>query len=80
MAYAISTKTSYASLFFFFSPEWRSYFNIVVTNARKPGFFKEKKPFLSLGMLCIYINICNLLLTLAVSVIFHDFVIICCFL
>lgn len=29
-------------------PEWRSYFNIVVTNARKPGFFKEKKPFLSL--------------------------------
>ncbi|XP_052244584.1 5'-nucleotidase domain-containing protein 1-like isoform X3 [Dreissena polymorpha] len=29
-------------------PDWKSYFDIIVTNARKPGFFKDNKPFLSL--------------------------------
>ncbi|WAR09485.1 NT5D1-like protein [Mya arenaria] len=28
--------------------DWKSYFDIIVTNARKPGFFQDQKPFLSL--------------------------------
>ncbi|WAR09332.1 NT5D1-like protein [Mya arenaria] len=28
--------------------DWKSYFDIIVSNARKPGFFQDHKPFLSL--------------------------------
>ncbi|KAL4232769.1 5'-nucleotidase domain-containing protein 1 [Mactra antiquata] len=29
-------------------PDWKSYFDIIMSNARKPGFFRDNKPFLSL--------------------------------
>lgn len=30
-------------------PSWRSYFDIIITAARKPGFFKENDPFLEVS-------------------------------
>ncbi|XP_078322782.1 5'-nucleotidase domain-containing protein 1-like [Crassostrea virginica] len=40
--------------------DWKSYFHIVMTDARKPGFFIDKKKFKLIGKIDLYISGVNL--------------------